>query len=446
MAIGNRSIAEPIYSFTEKVWVYALSYDLLFPSDVNETQRFEDKGSLNASIDMESVNFKVTAKTAKLFKDTHYLRRLARQVAFIAISILISPIGAVYHGLAAAGYYVSGKKDLSKEHKKASGLDVGMSIIGGALGGITTFCIHRIYRLIMNKPATLAWLEYLDKDVGWKINFHLIGIYTFFLMPIFCNWDIGPFSILLNNKGESDGINIYYRTGLEKTIYLKKHFGVVSTKGYLLSYNPIIDSETEHSGSIHNLCTKLAQEIIAKLKKGNNQFFQDPHFVENAKSRLVKLGGAEGTLPFIFFMFGQVFQIKRHDGYSEWKKELDRLLKKFKDVYPMRFAHETRIEFNPYFKPSDWQEVQMKILGSLPDVPSNLPDEIKAFEKRVRDLNHDPKYILDLSQNETTDQGYKRLALIIHPDKIPSEYKQNDNVMIYYGALFNLLCEAKNQA
>ncbi len=175
--LSARSLKElGVRSLTQRAYCKMLSSDLLYPSNVKK-KRIENKGSIAES--MQGIDpFPITSK-GKLHKAGKPIRYVARCIALIANTILLSPIGSLYNGAAiivfSAAYIVQGKdcRFGNVEKIKAYSSAFFNDLLYFPFGVVHAVAQEYILGAIANSPSNIRALY---KAIALKNEFGITGL------------------------------------------------------------------------------------------------------------------------------------------------------------------------------------------------------------------------------------------------------------------------------
>jgi len=292
-----------IQAFSEQAWVYILQTDLLYPSNVHE-KKIHDNGSIKASLTEEVKNdlFNVTYKTNTVFSVTVVVRALARQVALFAMVILVTPFGVVYHGFSWARYSIIHNTSRATEHKEACKTDLFWAYMSICCACLSYFGYKN------------DWPDGIRKYIGL---FTCAGVYT-----VFAQLSWVPFSKL------SLGFIASEKTMQSlKNVYLKRHFGLVSESGHLLSCKYPNDSEKlpghdgtrPGDGTFYELYKKLAVKQIIMLRLLKSQFPETQFPKDTTSKKIIDCFKEEIRNTTNFKAWLQGYQKLEQDSQKLWK-------------------------------------------------------------------------------------------------------------------------------
>jgi hypothetical protein len=483
-----------VQSFSEIAYRKMLSSDILYPSSVKESKRVEDKGSIRESIaGDDSQLFHVTKKTSKLYQVSCYVCPIARQVTLLAISVIVAPIGAVWHGAHAAlllaisaigvptGAVVLEASDKT-DHLKACSTDALVMSIG-----LVALWVIRSRRYWSHNPE--KWQKLSAHGVESLLRKQVCGAGFSLGFSALASWNPKTSAQLFTYEKE--------RAGFYKSLCLKHDFGITSRSGHLLQYKSAEDNEgnltvtrTENfeyhrvhlEGTFCELFIALKLDLVSELEqgrdwfpKGDIPFKQKPEdireWINSIKTlfpnneHISKLDPWLEKYTKLYVSHEKMRQIIKECINIKYNSQFLRLAEFGLSVLASERSDLTRelrfdipeFNYNDFLRQGGRSARQpaagiKKLTSGLPDQPADAEQIVKDFEERCRkdkgaytELQH-CAYMLgvdsDIVDRETfTEQdlirGYRKLAVKIHPDK--------HNDAEYYVELFKILSQVHVQ-
>lgn len=466
-----------VRSASEIIWTYALSSDILYPSNVNESKQVLDKGSIRESIPTEKNElFNVTQKTTACYRYLFYVRPLARQVTFFAIGMIVAPFGIFGHGVAAI--FRSGKRT---DHLKACSSDA-------TVFAITAIGIGIIYSIRYWRKNPEKWNELSVHQKSAKIRLYFYGSVASLGYTAIGTWDPRISAQLLTFRDE--------RTGFYKSLCLKNDFGITSESGHLLKYDSRQDDEgiityigpgrynIQPVGTFFELLISFRVDMTWKLQELERDyptimFSKSNPTPENLRLAILVLKQSEAetssTAPCNPNAMTAVHPL------DIWLREYTQLWNNDQKIQKL-IKECVEIKMNSMFQDSDqnvtftppkfqygtfssgggggsapadqksWKEYQDTNIPKFPTTkPANLLTVVQDFEARFKENTNgkfdkeSKRYAYIIGANdpktatfEDVKSCYKLLAIKLHPDKNPGS--------LYHEELFKVLGEVYTRA
>lgn len=402
-------------SFSLNASTAVLSSNFFYPSEY-KVREVEDRGSLYRTITEQGID--LFARGEKINSCCHRygkpLRAIARAVAFLAIGILIAPIGCVWHAMLTVGrailclrggVHTSHNWTKVKQHIAAFFTD--LLITGLAALTCSTFVEGVFAGEAIAFVASIAVAANLFSPLSSFIPHESL--------PLF-----------LASRNE--------RVAFYKSIMLKNAFGLVGKQGKLLTWNAEKDQEfpelTGLFGTIYQQQGLDFLEAINELQKvliRNNcrlPSFYPPEatsiisFMEENREKLEKrnIDIMKWINKFQILDANLKFMSKLLVECTWMKHVLLFVSSGLKRSCPFPWIKEI---CDPYFSWA-WDETLTAEMVHLTGRVDGFSDEFKVYRQRLRERK-DPHELLGLSTNSTTaelNQAKRDAFLHIHPDKV----------------------------
>ena len=288
-------------SFSLSFSQYLLSSNILYPPDC-KLQKIEDKGSIKESIGLKYEFFEQRKafspawfNQAPLKPVVYPVIYIVRIVSVLAVGVLVSSIGTVFHLLKTTGFLLglnlifSGKKidyiNNLKQSAKAFLNDMVVTLIKSVAVAIVALVIASMYFVGVSLTVS-ELLAGLGGLVAYSLFCIAIGIYLFIITGV-PDLRFDRFFSILGNKEELEinlnaipFLNKKERSLLYKAMALRNDFGIVNQSGGFLSYDEKIDQEELNQPShFTQLRAKAALDIL-NLLLVMKKSFPDTHEIE----------------------------------------------------------------------------------------------------------------------------------------------------------------------
>ena len=434
-------------SFSESAIRYVLSYDFIYPSNV-ESRKIEAKSSLKKSIGNDNTIFNGNPNKSLWHLWGKPVRGTIRMVAVAAIGMTASQVGAVYNCLGAAGYAVvslrgreEGNRDWVKAKDYAGAFFTDLLLAGLVIGWV--FALH--------KTAQVNWYDTSFEAVNQMNIWGNLSFAGACYMP------------LLSLDPKMSVPYLAYRDArapLFKSLSLKNEFGIVGQDGYLLPYSRKQDQEDlELSGHFADLMRAQAmdalfmiQDLQEKLPKGSKMplifppepdkikaFLDETFHLETAEKEewLAQFKRLYGNMKKMSAILKECLELKHEMIFAESRTSY--VMPDF--PYTSEFVN----EFFAEHAVDLWKQTLAQTNAALvSETPANLPEEYKQFKERVK-RDAPPHELLGVGhgcESQELRTVYKKCALLLHPDKLPMEHREQ----LYQecNALFNCAQDAFN--
>lgn len=463
-----------IQSLAQKAYLHGLSSPLLYTSNCKEKPVQNLRPSIYETFQAEHLDIKLDEQMpndSAWHKYGKPVRFLARIIYAKVVSLIIAPIGVVYHGIYAIGYTVKWISNHSKEEKEkalqhAFSLmeDLGIAVLG-YMG--TAVLVVMPYKEVIQDVINLTDLRALGLPLA------LIGI----------NMDSFTYGVSPQNTCTlffNDKMRVLYF----KAVTLKNEFGLVNSQGGILSCNEKDDESVNGQGLLWEMwiteCLNLL-DLIRELKEKN------PTLAENIATYPCdgnKIANAlRGAKEFNHFtdLISRFEKVQK--SIESWKSFLLKCLNErhnayIKQVFTIGKPTVVKITLNEfpfdleycniYLERSSqkyanlpslskWDEVIYKYQQEIQTFKNLTIEELDPVSKRehyhreymrfktlVLKADQDPFKFLALdgqsATKEEVEKAYKKLTLVLHPDKhLDEEIKKQMKI------LFQCLSEVLKQ-
>ncbi|HPE85375.1 MAG TPA: J domain-containing protein, partial [Chlamydiales bacterium] len=425
-------------SFSTQSIQYLLSSNFFFPSNVKERQ-VDDLGSIRKSVDVCKIDI---FKTKKVERSTFAKggRCLARIVASAGISMVVAPIGLIWHSCSLSFHailYCTNRKEKDYHYELISKAKFAL-LADGTLTFLGCICPLILFRLGLSYellariaiPATLVFpilLGFLPQQVP----------------RLFFQEDL--------------------RVPFYKSILLKNTYGIVGQGGKLLSWDIKEDQENVKivQGHFGEIFVQQALNYLSILQKLHNEGVELPkHYPPNTDAIIycIRTSNISDTHKKCY-----IAQLQKCDAnIKHLRKALERFIEMGENsIFHYYLGARCSVQI-PQFPISESAYESLFTTIKSPDsgwdfALEHARDALKSFGgNNKKGFNQDykdykervftqksPHGLLDLQKNYTPEQlrkAYLKCAIKLHPDKVPEAYKKEaEEVFKIYSTAYKIL-------
>ena len=423
-----------IKAFSEIGICKVLSSDLFYPSNV-QLRPIKAENYIGESIGIHNELFDCEDITSNWHYYGKPLRGVARSISFIAIGIIVSPLGMVYHGFftvkESITWLIASENEAKYKWEKAR--DHAKCFFTDFVFGTFYFGLLAIPRLAsVNAFNDGSVLSILD-TFGNKILFPSMQLLS--MMAGIFPKKIVPFIAYPENQAP-----------LYKAISLRNDFGITTQDGSVLPYNNTFDKEAaDHSGHLGILIRAQALDMLFMINEMQYILPIDSqlesHFPLNADKIIAHI---------------QEVQVKTGVDYSQWINDFKKLnmnMKKMSDLLrkciDIRIWHKLQnfpfpIGFTKLFFSkqkckseeidSTWSQVLNCSINTLKDCKPFIEasEEYQAVKDSILGKLK-PYQILGFETKPTTldelRKNYKTLVLLFH-NEVSGEFQEEATCLL----------------